>query len=749
MAVLVAAALGMVAPTFAAPADDPAPSPAPSATEAPGAPAEAATNLVTLHFPEDVDLKILIDYVGTRLGVNFLYDEQVGTQRVTLKAPKAIPTDSLMTLLDSALRMKGLVMVATDIDGMMRIEAAKSLTATAVGPDGAPPSRPTLAMTRVFPLRYASAQRAEEVLRPFLAATTANLTALPEHGLVIVTDYADNLPRLESLLTVIDRPKREVLVRFVPVGNLEAAPAAQRLTQLLAARAKARDGTAAEAAAGVTVLADERTNQIAIVGAAEEVDEAIAMLNSLDISLGLVTKIYTFTVASPEQVDRLVKEWIGDLTAKRFYRSAVDRSANLLIVTATPDIHEQIETLRTMLDKPVAEAQNPIRFYKLKNAKAIDVLATLQGIEGDSGLTDVSVDGVAADKKTSEPPALVLQGPTEVQANQPAAVGGTAAEGPARSNKSIGVHGARIMADEPSNTLIIIAEPSVQTVYERLIERLDIRRPQVLIEAVIFTLDTTDGFSLGVDLSNADHVAHGKGNVLTFSSFGLSEADTTTGELTLTPGTGFNGAVLGADIANAVIRALESDSRAKVVSRPSVLINDNATGTLVSENEEPFASVNASSTVATTSFAGYTAAGTKIKITPQISEGDYLKVKYEVTLSSFSNTGTDTLPPARHTNSLASEATIPDGYTIVVGGLTRENLTESVDRIPLLGSVPGLEYFFSNRSKSAQQTTLFVFLRAVVLREDKFEDLKVLSRDAARQVELPDDFPSSEPVEVR
>ncbi|MCY2926027.1 MAG: hypothetical protein NT031_11415 [Planctomycetota bacterium] len=107
------------------------------------------------------------------------------------------------------------------------------------------------------------------------------------------------------------------------------------------------------------------------------------------------------------------------------------------------------------------------------------------------------------------------------------------------------------------------------------------------------------------------------------------------------------------------------------------------------------------------------------------------------------------MPPARQKNMLTSEVAIPDGHTIVVGGLTRESMTKKVDRIPWLGDMPGMEYMVSNRSHQGRKSTLFVFIRAVILRDDKFKDLKVLSRDATARAELPGDFPPSEPREIR
>lgn len=720
--------------------------------------------MVTLNFPEEVDLKVLIDYVGKRQGINFIYDEQIAGRKIALKVNQKIPADSLMTLLDSALKMKGLSMSRSEVPGMMRIELAKQLTSTSTGPqlkfDDTNKSRPTQAVTRVFELKHASPLQVTQVLTPFLSTSTANLTALPEVGLLIVTDYGDNMKKLEEMMALVDRPGRDVLVRFVPILHLEAEPIAQKVTALLAGKARARGVAAVPGTGSLTVLPEERTNQVAVMGAADEVSDALALIKSLDIPLGLQTRVYRLTVASPDQVDRIVKKLIGELAAKRLYKSATESEANMLIVTTTSEIHDQIESVRLALDKPREEAQSPMRFYKLENAKAAEVLGTLQSLEGDSGLDDVSVDGVTSDREKGNE--LSIKGPTEADANPslvrletdplPYVLPRNMREGPNGQSdggrrKSIKLRDARVIADEATNTIIVVARPSMHSLYEKLIKRLDVRRPQVLVEATVFILDTTNDFSLGVEIHSSAKV--NGGDLLNFTKFGLTTPNSLPGNLTLSPGTGFTGALLKADIAEIVIKALEKDSRVKVVSRPSVLVNDNASGTLLSESEEPFASVNASSTVATTSFAGYSSAGTNIRISPQISEGDYLKLKYEITLSSFGEDGSADLPPSRQKNTLASEATIPDGYTIVVGGLTRESLSSNVDRVPILGRIPVLEYLLSSRSNGNSKTTLFVFIRAVVLRDDKFKDLKVLSGVAADQAGLPGDFPTSEPVTTK
>ncbi|MEI7836448.1 MAG: secretin N-terminal domain-containing protein, partial [Planctomycetota bacterium] len=275
---------------------------------------------VELNFPENLDLKVLVDYVGKRQGVNFLYDEQIGSKKVTIKAPQKVPAGSLMALLESVLAMKGLAMVPMDSPGMIRIEPARALTAIAAGPnatpDQGPEARTPLATTRVFELKHASPQQVDLVIKPFMAAPTASVTLLPEHDMLIVTDYTGNMKRLADLIALVDRPRKDVQVRFVPVKNIEAATLAQKLTMLLAGKAKARGagtgpGTKDEAA-DVTAMADERSNQLIMVGPAAAVTEALGLLQSLDMPLGFETKTYALTTASAERVDKLVKDLIGE-----------------------------------------------------------------------------------------------------------------------------------------------------------------------------------------------------------------------------------------------------------------------------------------------------------------------------------------------------------------------------------------------------------------------------------------------------
>jgi len=308
---------------------------------------------------------------------------------------------------------------------------------------------------------------------------------------------------------------------------------------------------------------------------------------------------------------------------------------------------------------------------------------------------------------------------------------------------------AIVTADTNTNTLIVVAPPPVQRLYKQLITMLDKRRPQVMVEVTMVTLDTSGNFSLGVELSKAGGVHDGQDQYLVFSSFGLSTVDLATGALSLEPGLGFNGALVGPDTLNVVIRALSSCGRAEVLAAPRLLVNDNASATLSSVSEAPFTSVNASNTVSTTSFAGYASAGTTLSITPHISEGDHLQLQFSLTLNSFTGEGAAGIPPPRQTNTISSQVTIPDGYAVIVGGLKRKDANKTVSRIPWLGELPVLEYILGSHARSDAESTLFVFIRPVILRDDRFEDLKFLSDAELRLAELPGNLPTSRPQIIR
>jgi type II secretory pathway component GspD/PulD (secretin) len=279
-----------------------------------------------------------------------------------------------------------------------------------------------------------------------------------------------------------------------------------------------------------------------------------------------------------------------------------------------------------------------------------------------------------------------------------------------------------------------------------LIEYLDRRPPQVMIEARVLTIDTSDGYSLGVEFSTGDR--SGAERLLEFTQFGLSAVDPISGALAIVPGRGFNWTLVNPEEGDAIIRALTTHSRARFVSSPRILVNDNQTGTLASVQEVPFTSVNASNTVATTSFAGFAEAGTTIEVTPRISDDDHLQLDYVVALNSFTGTGGDGVPPPRQTNEISSNVTIPDGYTIIAGGLKVKSDSYDYEGIPFLEHIPVLKELVGITIEGQNETTLFIFLTPTILRDDQFRDLKFISDKDLANSHSKGNFPESKPLFV-
>lgn len=718
--------------------------------------------LIELNLPEGMPLQLLVDYVGERLELNLIYDPATVNQRVTLKAPARVPKSSLLGLLRSVLKMKGMALVEADQPGWWRIVQVQDLTDLA-GPPPADPddpedpedpqpreaADPTQAVTRIFRIEHARLSEVQSALQPFLSGRGANLLPVTERSLLIVTDYAANMDRIRAMVELLDSPLPERRMAFVPVEHLEAQALAERVRSLLSAMHEGRRG-----AAQLQLQSDGRANQLVLIGPEAAVAEAKRIIEQLDVSLDLQTRVYEMTYVEPERLDELATKLIGPLAVQTRYQAATDAEAGLLIVTAPPAIHAQVAALAEDLDVPTPTGRSPVRFYPLANRTAGEVLGVIESIRGGQPLAAVDLEGQGevADGRTPadaderphrRPGAETARGVTTVEE---LAAGAEAAQLDAGLRRGLQTAEARVTADEQTNTIIVVADPATHRVYQQLIERLDQRRPQVLIEVTLVTLDVSDGYSLGVEVSQSADVDDGR--LLSFSSFGLSEVDPTTGELSLNPGLGFNGALLGSDVAEVVLRALKDDARARVVSAPRILINDHASGTLSSVNEAPFSSVNASDTVATTSFAGFAEAGTTITLTPHISDDGYIQLDYQLTLSSFSGSASNDLPPPRQTNNIASQATVPEGSMVVVGGLQRHDRSLTKRGIPILGDIPILEYAFSNRSVNDANTALFVFIRPVVLADADFADLKYLSRQSLEAAELPPNLPASEPLLV-
>jgi general secretion pathway protein D len=526
----------------------------------------------------------------------------------------------------------------------------------------------------------------------------------------------------------------------------------------------------------INIAAEPRTNQLILTGLAEDIVTTKQLIENLDVPSNQTTELYSFQYIDARDIDSLMKSMLDPLQEKISYRSVVNRNDNSLVVSATKEIHQQIAELAKRMNIPATQKQNPIQFYKLNNTTVDEVMTTLTALRQGSGLSPQTRDRDALRKslpgsqesfnhlggavtfplKPNEPlPQLTPDIPVTTEGIATPAASSSTPE--SQTNSLLSSHApvsmmsalldtdVRITADTKTNTIIVVADPQIQEHYATLIKFLDRRSPQVLIEAKIVTLDTSNDFMLGVEISGGDR--KGDKRLFGFSSFGLSTPDPVSGALALLPGLGFNGTLVDPDTADVIVRALSSNSRAKVVASPRLLINDNEEGRLQSVQSIPYTSVNSSQVVQSTSLGGNQDAGTTIVVTPHIGDSEQLQLEFAVEFSNFGSTSTNAnLPPPRHIDQVSSVVTIPDGYTVIVGGLNRHELEAGRTGLPFLDKIPILKYLASTENDNKKNTSLFVFLKPIILRDDKFKDLKYLSDQDVRSAQIKATLPQSRPL---
>jgi general secretion pathway protein D len=283
---------------------------------------------------------------------------------------------------------------------------------------------------------------------------------------------------------------------------------------------------------------------------------------------------------------------------------------------------------------------------------------------------------------------------------------------------------ASIEASSASNALVINAPPPIQTRLKRVIKQLDIRRAQVLVEALIVDVIDDNGQQLGISWvsdTNSDGAFAANNTTGTLGTGGgLLDGD---GVIGIQPGTGLSfGYIKDGDL-RAVFRALSTQTRANVISTPSVVALDNEEASLLVGQNVPFVTGQSTGAASQTDNPFTTVQrqdiGTTLKITPRINLGDSVTLKIEQTTERI-NTDASSAAIDLITNKrqILTNALIRDGEILVVGGLISEEETEVRQKTPLLGDIPILGMLFRSTSRKKQKTNLMVFIHPVILKDE-------------------------------
>lgn len=456
------------------------------------------------------------------------------------------------------------------------------------------------------------------------------------------------------------------------------------------------------------------TNVIILSDTNANIERLVQMIEKIDQASHVATESVSLKYADSGEVVKILKELLktdGREGVAQGLRIIQDERTNKVILSGDDASREEAKKLIRQLDGSLARDGNTEVMY-LKFAKASELLPVLDGI---------------GQSLKSEAEAGVAQNPVSIQ------------------------------ADEATNALVVSAPANKMAMLKKLIEKLDIRREQVLVEAVIAEVALTKKHELGIQwavLTNAGAASSqftntengagpGIGSAIE-SAFKINSAGEDFDITGLVSGLLGSGAALGigsvklkANRIAALIRALAADDAVNLLSTPTLLTLDNKEAEILVGQNVPFITGNllTSDNRAVQSFERKDI-GVILKITPHINDGTALTLEIEQEVSSLSKAilQTDVVTDKR---TIKTTVMVEDEETIVLGGLIQDDLRENEQRVPILGHIPLIGEFFRSRSTERVRRMLMVFLRPKILREA--QDAGVLSQatyDRMREVQL-------------
>jgi general secretion pathway protein D len=616
------------------------PNPQPPAAPPPG------TQRITPNF-KDADITQIIEAVSMATGKNFIIDPRVRAQ-VTMLSSTPMTPDQFYQAFLAILQVHGFVAVpagnVTKIvpDANMRQYASNDL------PDRVSSSSDEM-VTQVLAVQNVNASQLVPVLRP-LMPQNAQLSAVTGSNILILSDHASNVNRMMRIIARIDQTGSSD-IDVIPLQSATAADTARVLTTLLA--------QTGEAASGVKIVADDRSNSVLVSG-----DSALRL---------------------------------------------------------------KIRTLVTHLDTPVDTGSTTVVRY-LRFSDAEDLAGRLkEQLSGSSQSSSSSTMSKLLERNQSQPQPNA-QGntpkPGENAAGVPASSGGSA-------TLSLAGGTATIWADKATNSLVITAGQRTLRAVNAVIDKLDIRRAQVLVQAIIVAVSVDKTADLGVNWAvDATNTAAAIGGFIApiggNSIIDLFNDSQNVSNLTSNPPTGTTIGIgkLTASGVNfaAILRALQSDTRTNIIATPQVVTRDNQEAKMEVAQEVPFLTGQYSTTNGTGSAfqtIQREEVGTILTVTPTINEGDAVLLKLQIESSSLAGATTGAVDLVTNKNVITTSVLIKDGNTLVLGGLIQDNVSNSDSSVPLLGHIPIIGELFRARNTSKTKTDFLIFLQPHILRDDR------------------------------
>ncbi len=658
---------------------------------------------VTLNFA-NAEIEAVARTMATITGRNVVVDPRVKGQ-LTLITERAVTPAAAFQQFLAALRLQGFTVVESaglykvvpEADAKLQGGSVSVSQGGAAGPGGGQ------IVTQIFKLNYENAANLVPVLRPLISPNNT-INVNPGNNSLVITDYADNLQRLARIVAAMDVANASD-VEIIPLKNAVATDLAPLVARLI-------DGGSAAAPAAAQGQTD--------------------------------TSFKTTLLAEP-------------------------RSNALILRAANPARVAQVRALVDKLDQPPvpgsSAASGNIHVVYLKNADATKLATTLRAAMaaagGGSGAasspsSSVSSGGLSASANsglignTSSNAGLNGGASSGLGMGMGMSMGMGAGSGSSTSSNQPST-GGQIQADPTTNSLIITAPEPQYRQLRAVIDKLDGRRAQVLVESLIVEVSTNKLAEFGIQWQSVignrgDGVVGAIGTNSSTSGaniIGLTAGILQGGTAAAAAAAGLGGGlnltlaprVNGQYYLGALANFLQNSGDANVLSTPNLMTLDNEEAKIVIGNNVPFPTGSYANTGGNTGAVNpFTTVerkdvGLMLRVRPQINENGTVKMAiYQEVSKIDSATLKDPNGPTTSKRSIESNVLVDDGSIIVLGGLLEDSYSQAEDKVPLIGDIPVLGNLFRSENRSRKKTNLLVFLRPVVVRDAAASDALMLDR---------------------
>lgn len=503
-----------------------------------------------------------------------------------------------------------------------------------------------------------------------------------------------------DLPTNVSSTSDEIVTQIISVRNVSAAA----LVPILRPFIPQYGQLAAYAAGNQLIISDRASNVSRILRIVERMDQA-------DDAPVEVIPLHNASAADVVRTVNSLTQGVGAEGGGASAKIVADERTNSILLAGEKTQRLKAKALILSMDTPLANGgDTQVRYLRYADAEKI------------------------ADKLKGQATATA-----KAQGGPPTA---GAAAGGGTSNVDASV---TIWADIATNALIITAPPKIMKSLMTVIDKLDIRRAQVQVEAIIVEVDVNKSANLGVQwlLDGGNSLGYGVTNL---PGSGTSIIDLAAAVVGVTANTGTSAATTGSLSSKtvgtgatfalgkynqstgkgfaALVQALRSDGSSNIISTPSLITMNNEEAEVKVTQEIPL--ITGSYSNSTQSVAGNTSpfttiqreeVGTILKVTPHINEGNSVQLKIEQEDSSPGAKLTDSADISTNKRSIKTTVLIEDGGIIVLGGLMSDTVQQSEDRVPGLGAIPLIGNLFRSRSGSRQKKNLLVFIRPRILRD--------------------------------